>query len=257
MKNLPCGLFQEYLLSTFAGDTITQSFTVFHKNYFHYFMLNQQLTLQWFLNLLHRWKTMTKLLSNVFVERKYFPKVLTLQVTNTRITIKLGITPFSFKKDNNLLRKGNQFYIPILVHWIVEFLKSYSRNPFIWSEQFPFVKKRLRMGICLCQYCPKIPSLVRSFRVMWWEKISAQFIVLKFLDKFNQLKKKKKKLRSQWSPNLSSKKPFSVQSWFRQKPKMSTKYIWKKSCTVFRLKMIQKTLKSQLQSNEDDCYGIL
>lgn len=154
-------------------------------------MLNQQLTLQWFLNLLHHWKTMTKLLSNVFVERKYFPKVLTLQVTNTRITIKLGITPFSFKKDNNLLRKGNQFYIPILVHWIVEFLESYSRNPFIWSEQFPFVKKRLRMGICLCQYCPKIPSLVRSFRVMWWEKISAQFIVLKFLDKFNQLKKKK------------------------------------------------------------------
>lgn len=144
-------------------------------------MLNQQLTLQWFLNLLHHWKTMTKLLSNV----------LTLQVTNTRITIKLGITPFSFKKDNNLLRKGNQFYIPILVHWIVEFLESYSRNPFIWSEQFPFVKKRLRMGICLCQYCPKIPSLVRSFRVMWWEKISAQFIVLKFLDKFNQLKKKK------------------------------------------------------------------
>lgn len=143
-------------------------------------MLNQQLTLQWFLNLLHRWKTMTKLLSNV----------LTLQVTNTRITIKLGITPFSFKKDNNLLRKGNQFYIPILAHWIVEFLKSYSRNPFIWSEQFPFVKKRLRMGICLCQYCPKIPSLVRSFRVMWWEKLSAQFNVLKFLDKFNQLKKK-------------------------------------------------------------------
>lgn len=198
-------------------------------------MLNQQLTLQWFLNLLHHWKTMTKLLSNVFVERKYFPKVLTLQVTNTRITIKLGITPFSFKKDNNLLRKGNQFYIPILVHWIVEFLKSYSRNPFIWSEQFPFVKKRLRMGICLCQYCPKIPSLVRSFRVMWWEKLSAQFNVLKFLDKFNQLKKKKKKLRSQWSPNFSSKKPFSVQSWFQQKPKMSTKYIWKKSCTVFRL----------------------
>lgn len=154
-------------------------------------MLNQQLTLQWFLNLLHHWKTMTKLLSNVFVERKYFPKVLTLQVTNTRITIKLGIMPFSFKKDNNLLRKGNQFYIPILVHWIVEFLKSYSRNPFIWSEQFPFVKKRLRMGICLCQYCPKIPSLVRSFRVMWWEKLSAQFNVLKFLDKFNQLKKKK------------------------------------------------------------------
>lgn len=191
MKNLPCGLLQEYLLSTFAGDTITQSFTVFHKNYFHYFMLNQQLTLQWFLNLLHHWKTMTKLLSNVFVERKYFPKVLTLQVTNTRITIKLGIMPFSFKKDNNLLRKGNQFYIPILVHWIVEFLKSYSRNPFIWSEQFPFVKKRLRMGICLCQYCPKIPSLVRSFRVMWWEKLSAQFNVLKFLDKFNQLKKKK------------------------------------------------------------------
>lgn len=191
MKNLPCGLFQEYLLSTFAGDTITQSFTVFLKKYFHYFMLNQQLTLQWFLNLLHHWKTMTKLLSNVFVERKYFPKVLTLQVTNTRITIKLGIMPFSFKKDNNLLRKGNQFYIPILVHWIVEFLKSYSRNPFIWSEQFPFVKKRLRMGICLCQYCPKIPSLVRSFRVMWWEKLSAQFNVLKFLDKFNQLKKKK------------------------------------------------------------------
>lgn len=209
-----------------------QSFTVFHKNYFHYFMLNQQLTLQWFLNLLHRWKTMTKLLSNVFVERKYFPKVLTLQVTNTRITIKLGIMPFSFKKDNNLLRKGNQFYIPILVHWIVEFLKSYSRNPFIWSEQFPFVKKRLRMGICLCQYCPKIPSLVRSFRVMWWEKLSAQFNVLKFLHKFNQLKKKK--LRSQWSPNFSSKKTFSVQSWFQQKPKMSTKYIWKKSCTVFQ-----------------------
>lgn len=234
MKNLPCGLLQEYLLSTFAGDTITQSFTVFLKKYFHYFMLNQQLTLQWFLNLLHHWKTMTKLLSNVFVERKYFPKVLTLEVTNTRINIKLGITPFSFKKDNNLLRKGNQFYIPILVHWIVEFLKSYSRNPFIWSEQFPFVKKRLRMGICLCQYCPKIPSLVRSFRVMWWEKLSAQFNVLKFLDKFNQLKKKKK-LRSQWSPNFSSKKPFSVQSWFQQKPKMSTKYIWKKSCTVFRL----------------------
>lgn len=209
-----------------------QSFTVFHKNYFHYFMLNQQLTLQWFLNLLHRWKTMAKLLSNAFVERKYFPKVLTLQVTNTRITIKLGIMPFSFKKDNNLLRKGNQFYIPILVHWIVEFLKSYSRNPFIWSEQFPFVKKRLRMGICLCQYCPKIPSLVRSFRVMWWEKLSAQFNVLKFLHKFNQLKKKK--LRSQWSPNFSSKKTFSVQSWFQQKPKMSTKYIWKKSCTVFQ-----------------------